>query len=137
MIPSDKKLILFDGVCNLCNGAVQYIIKKDKKNVFLFAALQSNIGKQFIQERKIDTTKVDSIILVDPNVAYHVKSTAALHIAYEFGGIWKALKIFEIVLPVGFRDVLYNFIAKNRYRWFGKKDACMIPTPDLKAKFLD
>jgi len=137
MIPDGKKLILFDGVCNLCNGAVQYIIKKDKKNVFLFAALQSTIGEQFIKERNIDTTKVDSIILIDPTIAYYIKSTAALNIAYEFGGLWKALKLFETILPVSFRDAIYNLIARNRYKWYGKKDACMIPTPDLKAKFLD
>jgi len=135
MIPENKKLILFDGVCNLCNGAVQYIIKRDKKNIFLFAALQSDVGEQFVKERGIDTTKVDSIILIDPNIAYYVKSAAALHIAYEFGGIWKLLKIVEI-LPATFRDFFYTIIARNRYKWFGKKDACMIPTADLKARFL-
>ena len=132
-----KKLILFDGVCNLCNGAVQYIIKRDRKDVFRFAALQSAIGRQFIEERNIDTTKVDSIVLVEPGVAYFVKSTAALYIAYEFGGLWKGLKFFEWVLPVSIRDGIYNFVAKNRYKWFGKKEFCMIPTPELKAKFMD
>ena len=134
-IEQGKKIILFDGVCNLCNGAVQYIIKRDKKNTFLFAALQSEIGRKFINERQIDTSKTDSIILIDPNVAYYIKSNAAMQIAYEFGGLWKALKIFEI-LPVSIRDVFYDFIAKNRYKWFGKEESCWIPTPELKAKFI-
>lgn len=135
MIPEGKKLILFDGVCNLCNGAIQYVIKNDKENVFLFAALQSDIGEQFVKERKIDTREVDSIILIDPNIAYYVKSTAALKIAYEFGGIWKAVKVFEII-PAKINDLVYDFIARNRYRWFGKQENCMIPTAELKAKFL-
>lgn len=133
---ADKKIILFDGVCNLCNNTVQFIIKRDKKDVFRFAAIQSEIGQQYINERNIDTNKIDSIILIIPGVAYHVKSTAAIEIAYEFGGLWKALKIFEHIMPVSLRDGIYNIIALNRYKWFGKKDQCMIPTPELKAKFL-
>ncbi|WP_420399790.1 thiol-disulfide oxidoreductase DCC family protein [Flagellimonas sp.] len=131
----NKKLILFDGVCNLCNGAVQFIIQRDKKDVFRYAALQSEIGEKFIAERGIDTSKVDSIILIEPGVAYFVKSDAALRIGQEFGGLWKALAIFTWI-PKVFRDAIYNLIAKNRYRWFGRKDACMIPTPELQAKFL-
>jgi predicted DCC family thiol-disulfide oxidoreductase YuxK len=133
---ADKKIILFDGVCTLCNNTVQFIIKRDKKDVFRFAAIQSEIGQQFINERNIDTNKVDSIILIIPGVAYHVKSTAAIEIAYEFGGLWKGLKIFEHIMPVSLRDGIYNIIALNRYKWFGKKDQCMIPTQELKAKFL-
>ena len=135
-IENGKKLILFDGVCNLCNGIVQYVIKHDKKNVFVFAALQSELGQEFIRERNIDTSKIDSIILVDPNIAYYFKSSAALHIAYEFGGLWKLAKVFEI-FPEKIRDPFYDFIARNRYRWFGKNDHCWIPTPELQAKFLN
>ena len=135
-IPEDKKIILFDGVCNLCNGAVQFIIKRDKKDVFRFGALQSDAGQAIVKERGIDTSNVDSIILIEPNVAYYVRSTAALKIAYQFGGLWKALKIFEW-MPVRFRDAIYNLVARNRYKWFGKRESCMIPTPDLRAKFLD
>ncbi|WP_420601863.1 thiol-disulfide oxidoreductase DCC family protein [Flagellimonas sp.] len=133
---STKKIILFDGVCNLCNGAVQFIIKRDKKDTFRYAALQSEIGQQLIAERAIDTSKVDSIILIEPGVAYFTKSDAALHIGKTFGGLWNALGIFTWI-PKAFRDVLYDVIAKNRYKWYGKKDACMIPTPELQAKFLD
>ena len=131
----NKKIILFDGVCNLCNGAVQYVIKRDKKDVFRYAALQSAIGEKLIEERGIDTSKLDSIILVDPGVAYYTKSDAALEIGRDFGGLWKALALFTWI-PRTFRDAIYDFVARNRYRWFGKKDACMIPTPELQAKFL-
>ena len=133
---SDKKIILFDGVCNLCDSTVQYIIKRDKKDIFRFATLQGEIGQKFISERNIDTTQTDSIILIEPNVAYYTKSAAALKIGRSFGGIWQALWIFE-QLPAFLRNGVYDFIAKNRYKWYGKKDACMIPTPELKAKFLD
>ncbi|WP_411030631.1 thiol-disulfide oxidoreductase DCC family protein [Spongiimicrobium sp. 3-5] len=131
----DKKIILFDGVCNLCNGAIQFIIKRDKHDTFRYAALQSEIGQQLVNDRKIDTSKVDSIILIAPGVAYYTKSDAALKIGKEFGGGWKLLGIFEGI-PHTIRDWFYDIIAKNRYAWFGKKDACMIPTPELKAKFL-
>ena len=131
-----KKIILFDGVCNLCNGAVQFIIKRDKRSVFKFASLQSEIGKQLSKERGIDTELLDSIILIEPGIAYYSKSTAALEIMKSFGGIWNLTRLFT-VLPKGFRDIVYDFIAKNRYKWFGKKDACMIPTPELQSRFLD
>ncbi|TKD65991.1 thiol-disulfide oxidoreductase DCC family protein [Flavobacterium sp. ASW18X] len=131
-----KKIILFDGVCNLCNGAVQFIIKRDKRSVFKFASLQSEIGKRLTKERGIDTELLDSIILIEPGIAYYSKSTAALQIMKSFGGIWNLTRLFT-VLPEGFRDIVYDFIAKNRYKWFGKKDACMIPTPELQSRFLD
>ncbi|MGX1930050.1 thiol-disulfide oxidoreductase DCC family protein [Flagellimonas sp. 2504JD4-2] len=130
-----KKLILFDGVCNLCNGAVQFIIKRDKKDSFRYAPLQSEIGERLIAERAIDTSKVDSIILIEPGVAYFTKSDAALRIAQDFGGLWKGM-VFFTWIPKVFRDAIYNLVAKNRYKWFGRKDACMIPTPEIHAKFL-
>ncbi|TXN35643.1 DUF393 domain-containing protein [Flagellimonas hymeniacidonis] len=132
----NKKIILFDGVCNLCNGVIQFVIKRDKKDTFRYAALQSEIGAQLIAERAIDTTKVDSIILIEPGVAYFTKSDAALEISKSFGGGWKLLSIFTWI-PKSFRDVVYDLIARNRYKLFGRKDACMIPTPELQAKFLD
>ncbi|PWL38822.1 thiol-disulfide oxidoreductase [Flagellimonas aquimarina] len=132
----EKKIILFDGVCNLCNGAIQFVIKRDKKDTFRYAALQSEIGEQLVTERAIDTAKVDSIILIEPGVAYFTKSDAALQISKSFGGSWKLLSIFTWI-PKSFRDVVYDLIARNRYKLFGRKDACMIPTPELQAKFLD
>ncbi|MEL6305418.1 MAG: thiol-disulfide oxidoreductase DCC family protein [Bacteroidota bacterium] len=131
----NKKLILFDGVCNLCNGAIQFVIKRDKKDTFRYAALQSDIGTQLMQERGIDPSKMDSIILIEPGVAYFSKSDAALRIGQDFGGLWKALALLTWI-PRPIRDGIYDLIAKNRYRWFGRKDACMIPTPELQAKFL-
>ncbi|WP_343329911.1 thiol-disulfide oxidoreductase DCC family protein [Polaribacter staleyi] len=135
-LPKNKKIILFDGVCNLCNDAVLKVIKYDTKNVFLFTALQSENGKKIIKQLGIDISKIDSIILYEPGVSYDIKSTAALKIMYAFGGIWTLSQIF-IVLPEGFRNYVYDYIAKNRYKWFGKKESCMIPTPELKEKFLD
>ncbi|WP_298869330.1 thiol-disulfide oxidoreductase DCC family protein [uncultured Allomuricauda sp.] len=131
----EKKIILFDGVCNLCNGVIQFIIKRDKKDLFRYAALQSETGIRLTQERGIDTSKIDSFILIEPGVAYFTKSDAALRIGQDFGGLWKVLAIFTWI-PTSFRNVVYDFIARNRYRWFGRKDACMIPTPELQAKFL-
>ncbi|MFV8225797.1 thiol-disulfide oxidoreductase DCC family protein [Christiangramia aquimixticola] len=135
-IPENKKIILFDGVCNLCNNSVQFIIKHDKKDVFRFAALQSETGKQLLQDRGLDPEELDSIILIEPGVAYYKKSTAALEISRDLSGGYFLLKNF-LFLPETMRDGIYDIIAKNRYKWFGKKDNCMIPTPELKAKFLD
>lgn len=131
----NKKIILFDGVCNLCNRAIQYIIQHDKKDIYRYAPLQSEIGKRLVKERAIDTSKVDSFILIEPNVAYYTKSSAALKIGKSFGGGYKLLALLEWI-PQTFRDWVYDVIARNRYRWFGKKSACMVPTPELKAKFL-
>jgi len=127
---------LFDGVCNLCNSSVQFVIKRDKKDVFRYAALQSEVGKQLVQERHIDTSKVDSIILIEPGTAYYTKSDAALEIAQDLGGLWKLSSIFTWV-PTSIRNAVYDLVACNRYRWFGKRESCMIPTPELKAKFLE
>ncbi|WP_347175301.1 thiol-disulfide oxidoreductase DCC family protein [Polaribacter uvawellassae] len=132
----NKQLVLFDGVCNFCNASVLKIIKKDTQNLFLFASLQSEIGKQITNHFKIDTKKTDSIILVTSKDNYYSKSSAALKIAKHFGRFWMLFQIFWI-LPKAFRDFFYDYIAKNRYKWFGKKESCMIPTPELKSKFLE
>jgi predicted DCC family thiol-disulfide oxidoreductase YuxK len=134
-VPSNKKIILFDGVCNLCNSAVQFIIKRDRKDIFRFVALQSNVGIAICNYIGVDPTKMDSIILYEPGKAYHYKSEAALKIASHLGFIYSLSVVFKII-PIGIRNSIYDFIAKNRYRWFGKKDQCMIPTPELKTKFL-
>jgi len=130
-----KKIILFDGVCNLCNGAITFIIQRDKKDIFRYAPLQSEIGKELAAKHHIDLDKVDSIILVSEDKAY-AKSTAALRIAKQLSAGWPLLAVF-LILPRFLRDAVYDFIARNRYKWFGKKEACMIPTPELKSKFLD
>ena len=136
MKEEEYMIILFDGVCNLCNNAVNFVIKRDKKSVFRFASLQSDIGQKLTNERGIDTARVDSIILIDPGTAWYEKSTAALQIAKQLSGMFPLLSVF-LIFPKSFRDWVYDIIAKNRYKWFGKKDQCMIPTPELKALFID
>ncbi|MBW1296991.1 thiol-disulfide oxidoreductase DCC family protein [Aquimarina litoralis] len=131
-----KKIILFDGVCNLCNGAVNFIIKRDKNDVFRYASLQSEIGKQLAAERGVDTSQLDTILLIEPDEGYYHKSTAALQIAKQLSGGYPLLSVF-LILPKFLRDWVYDFIAKNRYKWFGKRDNCVIPTPELKALFID
>ena len=131
----NNKIILFDGICNLCNNSVLFVIKRDKKDLFRYASLQSEIGQQRVRERGIDTSQVDSIILIEPGVAYFTKSDAALEIAQDLGGLWKLSSVFNWI-PKSIRDVVYDFVARNRYKWFGKKEACMVPTPELRAKFL-
>jgi predicted DCC family thiol-disulfide oxidoreductase YuxK len=135
-LPKNKKIILFDGVCNLCNSSVLKVIHQDDKNQFMFCALQSEKGKQILDFLKIDTKKTDSIILYEPSEAYYIKSEAALQIMKHFGGFWKLTQIFTL-LPTSLNNAVYDFIAKNRYKWFGKKESCMIPTPELKDKFLN
>lgn len=130
----NKKIILFDGVCNLCNGAVTFVIKRDKKNIFKFATLQSEAGTELLSNFKIDRSKLDSIILIDGD-RFYSKSSAALYIARHLSGAYPLLFGF-MILPKFFRDWIYDFIAKNRYRWFGKRESCMIPTPELAEKFL-
>ena len=135
MKDKDHKIILFDGICNLCNSTINFVIKRDKQNMFKFATLQSDTGQSLLSEFKIDRTETDSIVLIDGKKSY-VKSTAALHIAKNLSGAFPLLFGF-LILPRFIRDRLYDYIAKNRYKWFGKKESCMIPTPELKAKFID
>nr|WP_314896795.1 DUF393 domain-containing protein [uncultured Flavobacterium sp.] len=135
-LPKDKKIILFDGVCNLCNTAVQFIIKHDKKDVFRFVALQSDLGQKIIKYIGIDEKNIDSIILYQPGIAYYYKSEAVLEIAKDLGGIFYLGTLFTI-FPTSFNNYIYDYIAKNRYKWYGKKESCMIPTKELQAKFLE
>lgn len=131
-----KKIILFDGVCNLCNNSVVKVIKYDRKNTFAFAALQSKSGKSIIESLQIDISKIDSIILYESGVSYEVKSTAVLKIMKDFGGFWYLTQI-GLLFPEFFRNYIYDYIAGNRYKWFGKKESCMIPKEKLKTKFLN
>ena len=131
---TDHPIILFDGVCNFCNNAINFVIKKDKKRIFRYAALQSDAGQQLLKQYQLSTTDLDSFVLI-----YHAKSykktSAALQVAQILGGVWKLTGIFKI-FPPAIRDVAYNIIANNRYRWFGKKESCMIPTPEVRSLFL-
>jgi len=134
-LPKDKKIILFDGVCNLCDATVQFLIKRDTKDVFRFVAIQSDLGQDIIKHIGIDISKTDSIILYEPGTAYYYKAEAALKIGKELGGLYSLLNIFNVV-PKALSNSIYDFVARNRYKWYGKRDACMIPTPQMKAKFL-
>ncbi len=135
VLPKDKKIILFDGVCNLCNNAITFVIKRDKNDCFRYAPLQSEVGHFLTQKHNIDPSQTDSIILVEGDKV-SVKSTAALRIARSLNNGYPLLYGFMII-PNFIRNWVYDYVARNRYRWFGKKDACMIPTPELKSKFLD
>ncbi len=134
-LPQNKKIVLFDGVCNLCDSTVQFLIRHDKKDVFRFASLQSEVGKAILSRIGIDPTRVDSIVLYEPGKAFYLRSSAALEIAKSLGGVYTLATVFKL-LPTGIRDSLYDWVARNRYRWYGKKDACMIPTPETASKFL-
>jgi predicted DCC family thiol-disulfide oxidoreductase YuxK len=134
-LPKNKKIILFDGVCNLCDASVQFIIKHDAKDIFRFVAIQSELGQEIIKYLRIDTSKTDSIILYEPGIAYYYKAEAALRIAKELKS-WHSILYGFMFIPDGIKNSVYDYIAKNRYKWYGKKEACMIPTPELKAKFL-
>jgi predicted DCC family thiol-disulfide oxidoreductase YuxK len=127
-------VILFDGVCNLCNGAVQFVIRHDPKGVFRFAALQSDMGRALLIKHHLDPTELHSIVVILDDKVYR-KSGAALEIARRLSGGWRLFYSFKIV-PKFLRDWLYDGIAANRYRWFGKKEQCMIPRPELQSRFL-
>lgn len=128
------KIILFDGVCNLCNSSVQKIIEKDEKNLFRFASLQSEFGQEFLRKNNLSEKEFDSMILIDGD-KFYTKSDAALRIGKELKGIYKLSGIL-FFLPKFIRNMGYDLIAKNRYKWFGKQENCWLPTPELKEKFL-
>ena len=130
---SKHKVILFDGVCNLCNSFVNFVIRNDKKEVFKFAPIQSDFGKIALKKHRINSKDTDSIILID-NDNYYIKSSAALYIAKNLSGAYPLLFCFMLV-PKFMRNWVYDFVAKNRYKWYGKKESCMIPTPELIDKF--
>jgi predicted DCC family thiol-disulfide oxidoreductase YuxK len=136
IVPESKQIVLFDGVCSFCNDSVRFIIKRDKKDLFRFASLQSRLGQELTKERGIDTRQIDSIILIQPGEAYYIKSDAALNIAKNLNALYPLLSVF-LYLPNKLRDFFYDIIARNRYKWFGKKEECPIPTPEERAKFLD
>lgn len=132
---NNSPVILFDGVCNLCNGSVQFVIKHDKDGLFKFAALQTEAGQNLLKKYFLSSTDLNSLVLIENGKAY-TQSTAALRVAKKLNGAVKILSGFMIV-PAFIRDAVYNTIARNRYRWFGKKDSCMIPTPELNSRFLN
>jgi len=130
----DHPILLFDGVCNLCNGTVQWVIEHDPGAKFRFASLQSETGQQLLQAHHLPTGELNTVVLVDGGKAY-TRSDVPLRIVGKLGGLWPILQAFYIV-PKPLRNAVYDWIARNRYRWFGKKEACWLPTPELKARFL-
>lgn len=133
-LPQDKKIILFDGVCNFCNDKVNFIIKNDKKDVFRFVAIQSETGKKIITYLGIDSA-LDSIILYEPGYAYFIKSEAVFRIIKHLSSSVKLLLLFNFV-PLSIKNIFYDIIAKNRYKWFGEMESCMIPTQEVANKFI-
>ena len=131
----EHPIILFDGVCNLCNASVQYIIKHDKKRLFRFASLQSSFGQKILIKHHLSNITFDSFILLQNKIIY-TRSTAALLVAKELQGLIKLLYGF-IIIPKFIRDAVYNFIAKHRYKWFGKQETCWVPTLELKRLFFE
>ncbi|WP_404452205.1 thiol-disulfide oxidoreductase DCC family protein [Virgibacillus necropolis] len=128
-----NNVILFDGECNFCDHSVQFIIKRDKKAIYKFASIQSDIGQKILKNFNVPEN-IDSLILVEGNKCYF-KSSAALRICKNLKGGWKLLYCF-LSIPKLVRDYFYDIIAKNRYKWFGKKDACMLPSPEMRNRFL-
>ena len=130
-----KSIVLFDGVCNLCNSSINFIIKHDKKEQFLFASLQSDVAKEILLQFTSKKINFDSIVLIEQEEFYE-KSTAVLRILKHLGGRYKLLYC-SVIIPKFIRDKLYDYIAKNRYKWYGKRESCMIPAAELKKRFLD
>jgi predicted DCC family thiol-disulfide oxidoreductase YuxK len=133
--PKGKKIILFDGICNLCESSVLFVIKYDKKDIFRFVALQSDLGIEIVKHIGLNPKHIDSVILYEPGISYFYKSAAAIEIAKDLGGFFHMGALFKII-PNGLRNLLYDFIAKNRYSWYGKKESCWTPSDELKSKFL-
>lgn len=130
-----KPILLFDGVCTMCNHLVTFVIRRDPQGKFRFASLQSVTGQRLLQQVKLPTANFNTFVLIEGN-RYYTKSTAALHLFKKLGYLWGLLYLLMIV-PRPLRDMVYHWVARNRYKWFGIKDQCMMPTPDIKERFLD
>ncbi|NVK48317.1 MAG: DUF393 domain-containing protein [Cyclobacteriaceae bacterium] len=129
-----KSIIFFDGVCNLCNSSIDFIIQRDKKGRFLVGALQDAFSKKILEDYSVKPDYLDSLVLLEKGEIFY-RSTAALKISKHLSGLWPLFYGF-IILPSWLRDPIYDWIGKNRYRWFGKKNTCRIPSPEEEAKFL-
>ncbi len=132
---TDKSILFFDGVCNLCNGFVQWMIKRDPDGKFHFASLQSEFAQSFLKAHEQDLTSLKTVMLFHQGQLY-IESDVSLEVAYHLGFPWKILYPIKLI-PRIIRDNIYRWIASNRYRWFGKQEACMIPTAALQNRFLD
>ncbi|MGK0388376.1 MAG: putative DCC family thiol-disulfide oxidoreductase YuxK [Maribacter sp.] len=131
----EHPVLLFDGVCNFCNQTVQFVIKRDKEGIVHFAPLQSTFGQSQLQKANLATHDLKTLIFIE-NGQLYTKSSGALKLSKYLGGVWKLAYIL-IFIPKPIRDFAYDFIAKNRYKWFGKKDECMLPSPEVRGRFID
>ncbi|WP_246943799.1 thiol-disulfide oxidoreductase DCC family protein [Bacillus pinisoli] len=131
----EKSIVFFDGECNLCNGAVQFLVKHDVEKKLMFASLQSKTGQQLLHNHHLHPEMFETMIFQKSNKVYF-RSNAALAICQTLGGRFSIFNVFYII-PKRLRDFFYNIIAKNRYKWFGKREQCMVPTPELRKRFLD
>ncbi|WP_139920286.1 thiol-disulfide oxidoreductase DCC family protein [Hymenobacter sp. DG01] len=137
MLPAPTATILFDGVCNLCNGFVQFVIGHDAAGHFRFASLQSGVGQELLRTHSLPMPEEpDSVILITPDGQAHTHSAAALGILRRLGGLWGVAGALGLLVPRPLRDAAYRLVARNRYRWFGRQEACWLPTPELRARFL-
>ncbi|RED66000.1 thiol-disulfide oxidoreductase DCC family protein [Cohnella lupini] len=132
--PGEPILLLIDGQCNLCHGITRFVIARDPAATFRFASLQSGTGRRLLETGGLPTTEMNTVVMID-NGRYYTKSTAALRICKNLGGPWKLLYA-GIVVPPAIRNRVYDFIAKRRYRWFGRQDSCLMPTEDIRRRFL-
>lgn len=134
MTGENYSIILFDGICNFCNSSVNFIIERDNKDRFRFAALQSETGNELMKQFGLDSENLKTIILIEDG-KYYTKTTAALRIVKHLKGSWRFSYVF-IIVPSFIRNIAYNIIAKYRYKWFGKRDTCRIPSPEERDKFI-
>jgi predicted DCC family thiol-disulfide oxidoreductase YuxK len=133
---TDRPILFFDGYCNLCTRSVQFVIRHDRQQQFLFASLQSKAGKEALAELMRQNDKVPDSLVLYYKGRYYTQSDAALRMAKLLKGMWPALSVL-LIIPRFIRNSVYHLIARNRYKWFGKREECMIPTPELKARFLE
>lgn len=130
-----RPILLFDGVCNLCNGFVQWVVRRDPEAVFRFASLQSDVGQHLLSRAGLPARELSTVVLYQDG-EFYTHSDVPLLVALRLGGPWSLLYVLRIV-PKPLRDAVYNWVARNRYRWFGKRESCMVPTPELRSRFLD
>lgn len=129
-------IIFFDGVCSLCNSTVDFVMDRDRSGSIKFSSLQSDFAKQFLAQYDVDTEQLLSVIMYRDGKVYF-KSRAAMEIGRQMGGIWRVLAYLGFILPPFIRDALYDWVAKNRYKWFGKRETCRMPTPNERDRFLE
>ncbi|WJH35480.1 thiol-disulfide oxidoreductase DCC family protein [Paenibacillus aurantius] len=135
MEKTEKAILLYDGVCNLCSFVIRFVIPRDRAGKFVFASLQSETGRRLLLGSGLDPDALDTFVMVRGERTY-IKSSAALRVLHELGGVWSPALLF-LAVPRPIRDFVYDRIARNRYRWFGRTDSCLVPTPDIRERFID